>query len=99
MEINDNNIMQIVDQPTTLRLRKTNNGLSVNSFSFPLKRTSKLRSGSIDGMMDTIRQKYRSIEDYFTTLTNENVFLLPFEQYPFMQKAFSVINEKLIKEY
>ena len=87
-EIDDNNIMQIVDYSTTLRIKKSIDGLSVNSFSFPLKRTSKLRSGSVSDMMSTIRQNNRSIESYFTTLTDNNVFLLPYEQYPFMQKAF-----------
>lgn len=98
-EIDDNNIMQIVNYSTTLRVRKTTEGLSVNSFSFPLKRTSKLRSGSVSDMMATIRQNNHSIESYFTTLADNNIFLLPYDQYPFMQKAFAGLEEKIRKGY
>lgn len=98
-EIDDNNIMQIVDYTTTLRIRKTADGLSVNSFSFPLKRTSKLRSGSENDMMATIRQNNHSIESYFATLTDDNIFLLPYEQYSYMQKAFEDLEGKLKKGY
>ena len=98
-EIDDNNIMQIVNYSTTLRVRKTTDGLSVNSFSFPLKRTSKLRSGSVSDMMATIRQNNHSIESYFTTLADNNIFLLPYDQYPFMQKAFAGLEEKIRKGY
>ena len=49
--------------------------------------------------MATIRQNNHSIESYFATLTDDNIFLLPYEQYPYMQKAFEDLEGKLKKGY
>ena len=53
-QITSDNKMLVGDKPTSLKVRMTADGLAVNSFSYPLKRNSNLRTGSVKSMLESV---------------------------------------------
>ena len=80
--------MLIGEKPSSLKVRKTADGLSVNSFSYPLKRDSNLRSGSVKGMLESVTSQVDQQEKTLTAMVNDNLFLLDYHKYAFLSKAF-----------
>lgn len=89
------NQLQIVDYPTSLAVKKTAEGLSVNSFSYPLKRESKLRTGSVADMLSHATTK---LEGMFSAMVEDNILLLPYARYTYMRKAFADAKDTIRKK-
>lgn len=89
------NQLQIVDYPTSLAVKKTADGLSVNSFSYPLKRESKLRTGSVADMLSHATTK---LEGMFSAMVEDNILLLPYARYTYMRKAFADAKDTIRKK-
>lgn len=89
------NQLQIVDYPTSLAVKKTAEGLSVNSFSYPLKRESKLRTGSVANMLSHATTK---LEGMFSAMVEDNILLLPYARYTYMRKAFADAKDTIRKK-
>ncbi|MBO7481065.1 MAG: AAA family ATPase [Bacteroidales bacterium] len=93
--LTDDNRMLISGQPTSLRVKKTVDGLSVNNFSYPLKRNSNLRSGSVKGFLDMVNGEVDQLEQCFREMVDSNIFLLPYSDCAFLKKAFVDYREKI----
>lgn len=93
--LTDDSRMQISGQPTSLRVKKTADGLSVNNFSYPLKRNSNLRSGSVKAMLDRVNGEVEQLEQCFREMVDANIFLLPYNDCAFLKKAFGDYREKI----
>ena len=78
----------IGNNPTGLSVRKTDTGLSINSYVYPLKRNTNLRTGSVKGMLESVMGEVDKIENELSEQVNENLFLMSYKNYPFMRKAF-----------
>lgn len=78
----------IGNNPTGLSVRKTETGLSINSYVYPLKRNTNLRTGSVKGMLDSVMGEVDKIENELSEQVNDNLFLMSYKNYPFMRKAF-----------
>ena len=87
-QITADNKMLIGEKPSSLKVRKTADGLSVNSFSYPLKRDSNLRSGSVKGMLESVTSQVDQQEKTLTAMVNDNLFLLDYHKYAFLSQAF-----------
>lgn len=88
----DDNQLRIVDSPTSLAVRKTSDGLSINSFSYPLKRNTKVRTGSVASMLGQVTG---NIEGPFIELVENNILLLPYNRYNNMHHAFVDVKDTL----
>lgn len=87
--VTDDGHLLINDNPTGLTVTKTDDGICINSFAYPLMRDSKLRSGTVKAMMSHVMKDADVIEKAFSDLVENNIFLLTYNGYPFMQAAFS----------
>lgn len=94
----DDSKLLIQDEATGLRIRKTIDGIAINSFSYALKRDSKIRSGSIDDMMAGVKKEMKHLEEDFASLINDNIFLNSYDSYPFLHHAFDKMKKKTIKK-
>ena len=94
----DDSKLLIQDETTGLRIRKTIDGIAINSFSYALKRSSKIRSGFIDDMMAGVKKEMKHIEEDFASLINDNIFLNSYDDYPFLHHAFDKMKKKTIKK-
>ena len=84
----DDSHLLISDKPTSLTVTKTDDGLCINAFAYSLKRTSTLRSGSVKNMMNNVTQEADKLEMAFADMVENNLFLQPYGDYPFMRGAF-----------
>ena len=91
----DDNQLRIVDFPTSLVVRKTMDGLSINSYSYPLKRGTKVRTGSVTDMLNNLTQRMDNLENIISGMVEENILLLPYSRYVYMRRAFTDIKETL----
>ena len=91
----DDNQLRIVDFPTSLVVSKTIDGLSINSFSYPLKRETKVRTGSVTDMLNNVTKRMDNLESIFSGMVEENILLLPYSRYVYMRRAFTDIKDTL----
>lgn len=89
----DDNQLRIVDFPTSLVVSKTIDGLSINSFSYPLKRETKVRTGSVTDMLNNVTKRMDNLESIFSGMVEENILLLPYSRYVYMRRAFIDIKD------
>lgn len=94
----DDNQLRIVDFPTSLVVKKTIDGLSINSFSYPLKRKTKVRTASVTDLINNVTKRMDNLESIFSGLVEENILLLPYSKYAYMRKAFTDIKDTLRKK-
>ena len=91
----DDNCLLLSDQPTTLSVTKTDDGLCINAFAYSLKRNSTLRSGSVENMLSNVKQEADGLENTFIDLVNGNLFLRPYDDYRFMHDAFASMKKEV----
>lgn len=91
----DDGHLLLTDQPTTLFVTKTDDGLCINAFAYSLKRNSTLRSGSVESMLSNVKQEANGLENTFIGLVNGNLFLRPYDEYRFMHEAFSNMKKEV----
>lgn len=91
----DDNQLRIVDFPTSLVVKKTIDGLSINSYSYPLKRGTKVRTGSVTDMLNNVTKRMDNLESIFSGLVEENILLLPYSRYVYMRRAFTDIKDTI----
>ena len=91
----DDNQLRIVDFPTTLVVKKTMDGLSINSYSYPLKRGTKVRTGSVTDMLNNVTKRMDNLESMFSGMVEENILLLPYSRYVYMRRAFTDVKDTL----
>ncbi|MBR5716682.1 MAG: AAA family ATPase [Bacteroidales bacterium] len=91
----DDNQLLIVDFPTSLVVQKTMDGLSINSYSYPLKRGTKVRTGSVTDMLNNVTKRMDNLESIFSGMVEENILLLPYSRYVYMRRAFTDIKDTL----
>ena len=91
----DDNQLRIVDFPTSLVVKKTIDGLSINSYSYPLKRGTKVRTGSVTDMLNNVTKRMDNLETIFSGMVEENILLLPYSRYVYMRRAFTDIKDTI----
>ena len=91
----DDNQLRIVNFPTSLVVKKTIDGLSINSYSYPLKRGTKVRTGSVTDMLNNVTKRMDNLESIFSGMVEENILLLPYSKYVYMSRAFTDIKDTL----
>ena len=91
----DDNQLRIVDFPTSLVVKKTMDGLSINTYSYPLKRGTKVRTGSVTDMLNNVTKRMDNLETIFCGMVEENILLLPYSRYVYMRRAFTDIKDTL----
>ena len=91
----DDNQLRIVDFPTSLVVKKTMDGLSINSYSYPLKRGTKVRTGSVTDTLNNVTQRMDNLESIFSGMVEENILLFPYSRYVYMRRAFTDIKDTL----
>ena len=91
----DDNQLRIVNFPTSLVVKKTIDGLSINSYSYPLKRGTKVRTGSVTDMLNNVTKRMDNLESIFSGLVEENILLLPYSRYVYMRRAFTDIKDTI----
>ena len=91
----DDNQLRIVDFPTSLVVKKTMDGLSINSYSYPLKRETKVRTGTVTDMLNNVTKRMDNLESIFSGMVEENILLLPYSKYVYMRRAFTDIKDTL----
>ena len=91
----DDNQLRIVDFPTSLVVKKTMDGLSINSYSYPLKRGTKVRTGTVTDMLNNVTKRMDNLETIFSGMVEENILLLPYSRYVYMRRAFTDIKDTL----
>ncbi len=91
----DDNQLRIVDFPTSLVVKKTMDGLSINSYSYPLKRGTKVRTGSVIDMLNNVTKRMDNLESMFSGMVEENILLLPYSRYVYMRRAFTDVKDTL----
>ena len=91
----DDNQLRIVDFPTSLVVKKTMDGLSINSYSYPLKRGTKVRTGTVTDMLNNVTKRMDNLESIFSGMVEENILLLPYSRYVYMRRAFTDIKDTL----
>lgn len=97
-ELGDDNILRISEDPTSFTVRSLRPGMiSLNSFSYPLKRKNALRTGSVKGLVETMHKDTDSIRDILKDLVGKNLFLRGFSSYRELQSAFSEVKAKVSK--
>ena len=84
----DDSCLILGDEPTGLSVQKTDDGLVINSFKYPLKRDTNLRTGSVKGMLDKVIGEVDYLESDLAEQVDGNLFLMPYNSYAFMKKAF-----------
>lgn len=97
-QITSDNKMLVGDKPTSLKVRMTADGLAVNSFSYPLKRNSNLRTGSVKSMLESVTSEVDKQEKALTDMVNDNLFLLDYHKYAFLGKAFVDSKDNFIRK-
>ncbi len=85
----DDGHLLLSETPTSLAVTRTDDGLYINSFAYPLKRTTTLRSGSVKDMMGNVVKEADGLEKAFANMVENNIFLQSYGDYPFMQSAFA----------
>lgn len=91
----DDNQLRIVDFPTSLVVKKTMDGLSINSYSYPLKRETKVRTGTVTDMLNNVTKRMDNLESIFSGMVEENILLLPYSKYVYMRRAFTDVKDTL----
>ena len=91
----DDNQLRIVDFPTPLVVKKTIDGLSINSYTYPLKRGTKVRTGSVTDMLNNVTKRMDNLESIFSGLVEKNILLLPYSRYVYMRRAFTDIKDTI----
>ena len=91
----DDNQLRIVDFPTSLVVKKTMDGLSINSYSYPLKRGTKVRTGTVTDMLNNVTKRMDNLESMFSGMVEENILLLPYSRYVYMRRAFTDVKDTL----
>lgn len=92
---NDNRLV-FSDSHSTLAVLKTDIGLSINSFDYPLKRNSSLRSASIKSVIDDIEGAIDMQEKLITYQLMNNLFV---PSNPFtLEKVFANLKSKIIMQ-
>lgn len=91
----DDNQLRIVDFPTSLVVKKTMDGLSINSYSYPLKRGTKVRTGTVTDMLNNVTKRMDNLESIFSGMVEENILLLPYSKYVYMRRAFTDVKDTL----
>ena len=91
----DDNQLRIVDFPTSLVVKKTMDGLSINSYSYPLKRGTKVRTASVTDLINNVTKRMDNLESIFSGMVEENILLLPYSRYVYMRRAFTDIKDTL----
>ena len=94
----DDNQLRIVDYPTSLAVKKTVDGLSINTFSYPLKRGTKVRTGSVTDMLNNVTRRMDNLESIFSKMVEDNVLLQPYAKYVYMRRAFVDVKDTLRKK-
>ena len=85
----DDGHLLLSETPTSLAVTRTDDGLCINAFTYPLKRTSTLRSGSVKDMMGNVVKEADGLEKAFADMVENNIFLQSYGDYPFMRSAFA----------
>ncbi len=87
----------LTDSPTSLSIRKTTDGLSVNSFSYPLKRDSILQSSTTKSIMDEVSKNVDKLEEIIRDMVNDNIFIPSYSRFYSLRKAFTEVKGQIIR--
>ena len=91
----DDNQLRIVDYPTSLAVKKTVDGLSINSFSYSLKRGTKVRTASVTDMLNNVTKRMDNLESLFSEMVEDNILLQPYSRYAYMRRAFVDVKDTI----
>ncbi|MBQ0031080.1 MAG: AAA family ATPase [Bacteroidales bacterium] len=90
--------LKITEQPSSLLVRKTKTGLSVNSYSYPLKRSSTLISGTIGEMQKGINEDIDIMQEEMKNLVDANLFTPPYNRLAALRNAFTTMKGQFIRK-
>lgn len=93
---NDGHLLLSVN-PTSLTIKKTSNGLSINAFSYSLKRDSSLKSGSVKDMINDMTKDVDKMKDCLDDIVCNNLFV-PSGRLRQIKKQFENIKGKIIRK-
>ena len=96
-QMTDDDHLILSSQPTSLRVRKTTEGLSVNSFNYPLKRDSILRSATAEDMTEDVSKDMDKMEDAIRRMVCDNIFIPSYSRFQSLGNAFKEIIIQLIR--
>lgn len=94
----EDNRLVLVNKPSSLSVRKTETGLAVNSYVYPLKRDSTLRSATVKSMMDDVTNEVDDLEKKLKSLIDANIFIPSYNRFLELRKAFVDIKSKMIRK-
>ena len=94
--VTDDNKLVISSLQSSLIVRKTQTGLSVNSYSYTLKRSSTLISGSVGRMQQEMTKSIDKMEAMLETLVNDNLFLTDYWSNSSLRNAFNHVKGQTI---
>lgn len=94
----DDNRLVITTETAPMVVRKTRDGLCVNSFSYPLKKDSALLSGTVGGMMKDVADDVDKMEVEVKRLVNDNLFIPQYNRYVSLRNAFNTIKGEFIRK-
>lgn len=96
--LGDDNILRITEDASSFTIRSLRPGMiTLNSFSYPLKRKNALRTGSVKGLVETMHKDTDAVRSLLKTMVDDNIFLRGFSSYRELQTVFSDIKAKVSK--
>lgn len=93
---NDNRLV-LTSSPSSLMIKKTDEGLAVNSFKYPLKRDSSLRSGQVIDFLSDIDKNFGTMENHLQQQVNDNLFVPKYPASRVMRNAFDTIKKQMTR--
>lgn len=96
-QVTDDNKLVVTDRPTSLSVHKTDTGVAVNSYSYPLKRTSSLRSATVDAMIKDVSSDVDAMEEGLKRIVDANIFVPSYNNSLTLRSAFKDIRIQIIR--
>ena len=78
-------------------IKKTDEGLVVNSFKYPLKRDSSLHSGQVIDFLSDIDKNFGTMENHLQQQVNDNLFVPKYPASRVMRNAFDTIKKQMTR--
>ena len=98
VSISDDNILSLTEKATTMTICSSKPGtVTLNSFTYPLRRDTELRSGSIETMLNDMTDSTDSIERIINSQVTQNIFLRPYRQYADLRNGFANVKTRIKK--
>lgn len=96
--LTDDNRLVFDTGTCTFQVRRIKPGtITLNSFSYPLKRPNALRTGDINDMIDSISNETSSIFAVLQALAENNIFLRPFSEYEELTETLNKERNRISK--